>query len=146
MGQRQAFLFFQLGTSSPATPLMEALSVWRARTASHDPLPGLEGEVLEGTCAEWKRKQPGDSKGQGGGEKGLAPRALQMQGVRREGGRGRGKTQGSGENGQWALGRLPSEGRAKRRRGGERGGSSDGSESGGVAARRREAEALLPGN
>ena len=60
--QRQAFLLPQLGTYSTWPPLLEPLSVWRARATSHDPLPGLEGEVLEGTCEEWKRKKPGDRK------------------------------------------------------------------------------------
>ena len=85
MGRRQAFLLFQLGTSSPRSH-----SVWRARTASHDPLPGLEGEVLEGTCAEWKQKKPGDSKGQGEGRRG--PLHVHCRGRESEG-----KGEGEGE-------------------------------------------------
>lgn len=60
----------------------------------------------------------------GGGEKGPVPRALQRQGLRREGG-GRkkednaGEWAGSGEDEQWRFRGLPSEGREKRRRGRE---------------------------
>lgn len=55
----------------------ETLPVWRSRAASHDPLPGLEGEVSEETCAEWRGTE-NPRKGQmGSGEKEPVPRAPQ---------------------------------------------------------------------
>lgn len=111
---------------------------------------------MEGTCEEWKRKKPGDRRvkeGAGGGEKGPVPRALQWQGLRRERGKEkREKCWGLGKEwGGWAVGIWgDSQVRAGRGGGGEV--KADEAlklgllESRGVAAGRREALVLMPGN
>lgn len=103
----------------PAPLLLEARSTRRAWAASHDPLPGLEGEAWEETCEEWQGKNPRDRKFKegpgGGGEQGLVPRALQWRGLRREGEKGmREECKGVGK-GAVGAGGFPSEGREERR-------------------------------
>ena len=97
MGRRQAFLLFQLGTSSPPDPTLSGEPGLPPMT----PSLAWRGRSWKGPVRSGSRRSLGTAKGRGRGE-GARSTCTAEAGSQK--GRGKGKGKNAGKQGEWAVG------------------------------------------